>query len=100
MNNVNPVSGRQVVLVIRDYICPLHPEPWPGRIKIEKEWWFWGFLESGIEIVVRIWLHTTACDSLLTEMRWKIRQLPDLAGVEITLPQRVIRYAGARPQEE
>ena len=57
-----------------------------------------GLSISGIEIMVMIWTPSTVCDSLLTEMSGKINLLLDLAGAEIPLSQRVIRYTDARPQ--
>ena len=82
----------------REFTYPLHLES--GQDQNRREWWFWGFLESGIEIVVRIRSPSTACPSFLTEMFRKITQLPDSGGVDLPLPQREIRYAGARPHEE
>ncbi len=59
-----------------------------------------GLTESGMEIVVRIWAPSLVLDSLQAEMLWKIKQLLDQTGVEIPLPQRVIRYAEPRPPSE
>jgi hypothetical protein len=59
-----------------------------------------GLFRIGVEIVVRMRPPSTLCTAFLQEMFWKIKQLPNLGGVAIPLPQRVIRYAGARPQEE
>jgi small-conductance mechanosensitive channel len=59
-----------------------------------------GLTESGIEIVVRMWAPSMVLDSLQAEMLWKIKQLLDQRGVEIPLPQRVIRYADTRPHKE
>jgi small-conductance mechanosensitive channel len=59
-----------------------------------------GLSEAGIEIGVRMWAPSTVWDSLQTEMLWKIKQLLDQMGVEIPLPQRVIRYADVQPREE
>jgi small-conductance mechanosensitive channel len=59
-----------------------------------------GLSESGIEIMVRIWAPSQVWELLQTEMLWKIKQLLDEMGVEIPLPQRVIRYADVTQQEE
>lgn len=59
-----------------------------------------GLSESGIEIVIRMWVPSMVWDSLQTEMPWKIKQLLDRMGVEIPVPQRVIRYAEVQPPEK
>jgi small-conductance mechanosensitive channel len=59
-----------------------------------------GLSEAGIEIVVRMWAPSMVWESLQSEMLWKIKQLLDQMGVEIPLPQRVIRYAAVQPREE
>jgi small-conductance mechanosensitive channel len=56
-----------------------------------------GLSESGIEIMVRMWAPSTVSDPVQTEMLLRIKQLLDQMGVEIPLPQRVIRYADPRP---
>lgn len=59
-----------------------------------------GLSESGIEIMVRMWAPSMVWDSLQTEMLGKIKQLLDKMGVEIPLPQRVIRYTDVQPRED
>ncbi|MDD1706233.1 MAG: mechanosensitive ion channel family protein [Methanoregulaceae archaeon] len=59
-----------------------------------------GLSESGIEIMVRMWAPSMVWDSLQTEMLGKIKQLLDQMGVEIPLPQRVIRYTDVQPRED
>ena len=81
-----------------EYTYPFHLES--GQDQNRREWWFWGFLEPGIEIVVGIRTPSTACTSFLTGLFRKITQLPDPGGVAIPLPQQVIGYAGVRPHEE
>jgi hypothetical protein len=71
-------------LMFGEYTYPLHLES--GQDQHRREWWFWGYLESGIEIVVRIKTLSTVCTSFLPEMFWKITQLPDPGGVGIPLP--------------